>query len=175
MADTHETTADIIAWLRRPREGENTYLTLWRDEIADRLEAALKRDTKELRVEIERLKEERNYSGVRERERLRANGFAIVPKEQLERGDASKLREAMVTISKVSDDWRLYVNTMPAALDHILGLAQAALAAPPRNCDRPECATTKAAQDVWRREDGGKTAYYEWLLATATEKEGGAK
>lgn len=40
-------------------------------------------------------------------------------------------------------------------------------ATPRRNCDRPECATTKAAQDVWRKEDGGKTAYYEWLLATA--------
>ena len=38
-----------------------------------------------------------------------------------------------------------------------------------RNCDRPECATTKAAQEVWRKEDGGKTAYYEWLLATYTE------
>ena len=49
----------------------------------------------------------------------------------------------------------------------------AALAAPPRNCDRPECATTKEAQDVWRKEDGGKTAYYEWLLATSTI--GGAK
>lgn len=46
-----------------------------------------------------------------------------------------------------------------------------ALAATPRNCDRPECAVTKAAQDVWRKEDGGKTAYYEWLLATA--KKGG--
>lgn len=43
MADT-ETTADIIAWLRRPREGENAYLTLWRYEIADRLEAAHKRE-----------------------------------------------------------------------------------------------------------------------------------
>lgn len=40
---------------------------------------------------------------------------------------------------------------------------------PVRNCDRPECATTKAAQDVWRKEDGGKTAYYEWLLATSTK------
>ena len=39
MAD-NETIADIIAWLRRPRGGENAYLTLWRDEIADRLEAA---------------------------------------------------------------------------------------------------------------------------------------
>ena len=40
---------------------------------------------------------------------------------------------------------------------------------PVRNCDRPECATSKAAQDVWQKEDGGKTAYYEWLLATYTE------
>ena len=47
--------------------------------------------------------------------------------------------------------------------------AESALAAPPRNCDRPECATTKAAQEVWRKEDGGKTAYYEWLLATSTK------
>ena len=42
---------------------------------------------------------------------------------------------------------------------------------PVRNCDRPECATTKAAQDVWCNEDGGKTAYYEWLLAAATKGE----
>ena len=42
---THaETIADIIAWLRRPREGENAYLALWRDEIADRLDAAYKRE-----------------------------------------------------------------------------------------------------------------------------------
>ena len=46
-----------------------------------------------------------------------------------------------------------------------------ALSAPPRNCDRPECATTKEAQDVWCKEDGGKTAYYEWLLATSTKGE----
>ena len=47
----------------------------------------------------------------------------------------------------------------------------AALSAPPRNCDRPECATTKSAQKVWRQEDGGKTAYYEWLLETSTKGE----
>ena len=51
--------------------------------------------------------------------------------------------------------------------------AEAALSASPRNCDRHECATTKAAQDVWRKEDGGKTEYYEWLLATYTK--GGTK
>ena len=43
------------------------------------------------------------------------------------------------------------------------------LVAKARNCDRPECATTKAAQEVWRKEDGGKTAYYEWLLSTSTK------
>ena len=36
-----ETIADINAWLRRPTEGENAYLTLCRNEIADRIEAAL--------------------------------------------------------------------------------------------------------------------------------------
>ena len=40
----NETIPDIIACLRRPREGENAYLTLWRDEIANRLEAAYKRE-----------------------------------------------------------------------------------------------------------------------------------
>ena len=38
----HEPIADLVAWLRRPREGENAYLTLWREEIADRIEAACK-------------------------------------------------------------------------------------------------------------------------------------
>ena len=99
--------------------------------------------------------------------------------EQLETktevGDAAKLREALDESRRIAsglggcrlnDYWKL---------NEIVRVCDAALAAPARNCDRPECATTKAAQDVWRREDGGKTAYYEWLLATATEQEGGAK
>ena len=59
----------------------------------------------------------------------------------------------------------------PPALKEVYEIAGTALSAPPRNCDRPECATTKAAQEVWRREDGGKTAYYEWLLAISTKGE----
>ena len=38
----------------------------------------------------------------------------------------------------------------------LIAKAKQALAARPRNCDRPECATSKAAQDVWRKEAGGK-------------------
>lgn len=143
---------------------------------ADRLEATWKRDTKGLRVEIERLKEERNYSGVRERERLRANGFAIVPKEQLERGDAAKLREVCEKMLDLLTAEGFEDGGMSIELDEKQVIMwrnrfRAALSAPPRNCDRPECATAKAAQEVWRREDGGKTAYYEWLLAT--HKKGG--
>lgn len=57
------------------------------------------------------------------------------------------------------------------SLQEIKDIVDTILAAPLRNCDRPECATTKAAQEVWRKEDGGKTAYYEWLLATSTKGE----
>lgn len=100
----NETVEDIVADIRAQNQGlpEGSYalspLVCDLLSFADRLEAAYKRDTKELRVEIERLKEERNYSGVRERERLRRNGFAIVPKEQLERGDCAKLREALAEL-----------------------------------------------------------------------------
>jgi hypothetical protein len=89
-------------------------------------------------------------------------------------GDVAKLRAALRALVDVIDKcdsgsplwWHSGAKGVKPLKD-----ARAALAAPPRNCDRPECATTKAAQDVWRREDGGKTAYYEWLLATY--KEGG--
>ena len=82
-------------------------------------------------------------------------------------GNAVKMREALEEISR-----EIWESIDPFCNDdcckpkrELAKMADAALAAPPRNCDRPECATTKAAQDVWRKEDGGKTAYYEWLLA----------
>ena len=50
--DRQETIADIVAWLRRPIEGENAYLTFWRDEIADRIEAAEKREREALVKEM---------------------------------------------------------------------------------------------------------------------------
>ena len=82
-------------------------------------------------------------------------------------GDAAKLREACEAI--MSEIGGYLTDGLEVIWCSISGKtvkkARAALSAPPRNCDRPECATTKAAQDVWRKEDGGKTAYYEWLLA----------
>ena len=52
--------------------------------------------------------------------------------------------------------------------------SQAALAAPPRNCDRY---SHDEALSVWLAEkENGKNGYFdEWLYAPATEKEGGAE
>lgn len=94
-----ETPADIIAEKRRE---------------ADELEASSYKPHQFLRERIAELR--------READRLEA---AV----NRECGDAAKLREVLSTISEVSDDWRLHANTMPGALDRILELAQAALAA----------------------------------------------
>ena len=86
-------------------------------------------------------------------------------------GNAAKMRDVCANIAEYAKAASCHTDD-----SHLLGYlyqierwAESALAAPPRNCDRPECATTKAAQDVWRKEDGGKTAYYEWLLAASTK------
>ena len=67
-------------------------------------------------------------------------------------GNVAAMREALAQFVEYFDRERLVTLTKKA---------RDVLSAPSRNCDRPECATTKTAQDVWRRENGGKTAYYE--------------
>ena len=84
---------------------------------------------------------------------------------------SSKLREALSDACYAMFDFLKTQNSGYEEMAKALDKAKAALAEPPRNCDRPECAATKAAQDVWRKEDGGKTAYYEWLLAASTKGE----
>ena len=104
-----------------------------------------------------------------------AEGYAHGCEETREKssqvGNAAKLREACEAL--MSEIGGYLTDGLEVIWRSISGKtikkARAALAEPPRNCDRPECATTKEAQDVWSREDGGKTAYYEWLLAAATK------
>lgn len=89
-------------------------------------------------------------------------------------GNVSAMRDALLRILGTADHLQTRFAISKLASEEILELkqiAESAISAPPRNCDRSECATTKAAQDVWRKEDGGKTAYYEWLLATSTKGE----
>ena len=93
-------------------------------------------------------------------------------------GNAVAMREALEQIADMgeqidnrlgSSEETVYALRNERCMAHnISECARSALSAPPRNCDRPECATTKSAQDTWRKEDGGRTAYYEWLLATYT-------
>ena len=84
-------------------------------------------------------------------------------REALEKADA-----VFSLISKSA--WFIDANfSVNKAVIEAVNAIEDALSAPLRNCDRPECATTKAAQELWRKEDGGKTAYYEWLLATSTK------
>lgn len=88
-------------------------------------------------------------------------------------GNSAKMREALSDACYAMFNFLKTQNGGYEEMAEALDKAKAALAEPPRNCDRPECATTKEAQDVWRMEDGGKTAYYEWLFQQY--KEGGAK
>ena len=97
-------------------------------------------------------------------------------------GNAATMREALKQIANMgkqidyqlgSSEKTVYAFRNERCIAHnISECARADLAKPPRNCDRPECATTKSAQDTWRKENGGKTAYYEWLLATSTRRNG---
>jgi len=66
-------------------------------------------------------------------------------------GNQQKMREALVKISKIADDWSLYANTKAGALDRIYELANSALSEPPRNCDRAECGDFHSASDVFDR------------------------
>ena len=84
-------------------------------------------------------------------------------------GNAAKMREALSDACYAMFNFLKTQNGGYEEMAKALDKAKAALADTPRNCDRHECATTKAAQEVWRKEDGGKTAYYEWLLAASTK------
>ena len=88
-------------------------------------------------------------------------------------GNAAKMRDALSDACYAMFNFLKTQNGGYGEMAKALDKAKATLAVPPRNCDRPECATSKAAQDVWSREDGGKTAYYEWLLQKY--EEGGVK
>ena len=64
----------------------------------------------------------------------------------------NKLREALGKIRA-----ELWNNTIIAGKRkfELYEIADAALAAPPRNCDRPECATLEMATKTWIQEEIG--------------------
>ena len=142
MSDVNkDTIADIVAWLRRPREGENAYLTLERNEIADCIEAAEKRE-REAGAEAAQICGEIGEMVGRDASKNQSvtncNRF----------GNTAKMREALKNIVDYAKAAACHTEDahLLGYLNQIERWAEAALSAPPRNCDRPECATTKAVR-----------------------------
>ena len=95
-------------------------------------------------------------------------------------GNAAKLREAL-------DELIDYLNSLrtPDEIEHyvysnLFDICDAALAAPPRNCDR--FATADEAREAWWQEEilprvhgqkaGVELAYHKWLFAPAAQEGG---
>ena len=145
-----ETIADVVAKMLEFADTDSQ--TIGRDVLrrriqhfARRFEAAAKREVAELREDNARLRAA--LKPVLEVYISQDDNFVSVYDSRL---------DASFALNAVREAKRIY-NEGEERI------------ASPRNCDRPECATSKAAQDVWRKEDGGKTAYHEWLLATYTK------
>ena len=179
MASENETVEDIV---KRVRRDCNSYpLTTAADKmlkLVREMDAAHHREVTELKSKMNDV--------VCENEALRdACGTCGAKREVAElREDSARLRAALkpvleVYISQDDNSVSVYDGRLDAAFalnavreaKRIYNDGEERIASP-SNCDRPECATSKAAQDVWRKEDWGKTAYHEWLL---TSTKGGAK
>ena len=163
----NETIADIVSEMRQAEatwhRSEIAQLpTQYLKEWSDRIEAAAKRE-REAGAEAAQVCGEIGEM----------IGMEATREKSSRVGNAAKIREALSDACYAMFNFLKTQNGGYEEMAKALDKAKAALAATPRNCDRPECATTKAAQDVWRKEDGGKTAYYEWLLQQY--EKGGAK
>ena len=125
-----ETIADINAWLRRPIEGENAYLTLWRNEIADRIEAAEKRE-REAGAEAAQICGEIGEMVGREE----AKNKSVTDCNRLD--NEAKMREALENIAEYAKAAECHTEDahLLGYLNQIAMWAEDALSAPPRNCD----------------------------------------
>lgn len=147
-------TAKGVFWNRGELESRADDL----EDEADRLDAAHKRE--KAAIEADAL----------------AVGGIVEAARKRERGDSAKQREALKDIVRIVEQIRLLYSDFPYEIHDIARKARAALAAPPRNCDKVK--TSWEALKEWH--EGLDTAndvvrLLDWLLAPATEKEGGAK
>ncbi len=174
MADRNETMADIVAEMRGEKAAIG--LTAWglmnrvdkvQEEfrkLADRIEAAEKLDRQD------------------------AMKTAMMTKceicGRLNIVNAAKLREALERISKQEELFHRHLNNEQYAragdaiefLSEASEAAKAALAAPPRNCDR--FATLEDARNAFFADyvpdetRSSATAFAEWLMDTAAQEGG---
>ena len=116
-----------------------------------------------------------------DREILRYYAYELNAAHKHECGNAAKLREAALAI-RADILKRRSENCWYATDSDILEKIDAALAAPPRNCDRPECATLELATKTWIQEVFGPLCnnskatmadirtFDVWIYAPASEK-----
>ena len=153
-----------------------------------------------MRDEAARADMEQDYSINDAAEMMREFAWRIEAAHKRERGDCAKLREALMSIWKevyfyaIEEDKQDFAHLHEAMLEDppeykdlrnsffaIAHLVDAALSAPPRNCDR-----FASAEEAWDAYDEWVESYraegeteplneFGWLFAPATEKEGGAK
>lgn len=193
MAETQETTADIIAEKRRRadeierdcaekmRRGEMTSDQYARELVADirreadRLGAAAKRREWTHMKELE-TKDAVIQTEVAAREAEREAHKREIDELKKQVGNAAKLREAVEFIKQYFDKIDPFnINTYTFSqieVEHINEAIDAALAAPPRNCDK---FSHDEALQVWASEKGNERngCFDEWLYEIA--KDGGAK
>ena len=86
-------------------------------------------------------------------------------------GNAAAMREALDDILELIDKWRTDNMMEHWQYSQLFDIADAALAAPPRNCDRY---SHDGALSVWaaEKENGKNGCFDEWLYAPATEQKG---
>ena len=160
MTDTHETIADIIAEKRRQ---------------ADKIERNCAEMMKRGKMISDSFVRELVADIRREANRLEAA-------QKREAGDAAKLREALKAIGGLCAG---LMPTWDGAVGRIKDMAETAIAAPPRNCDlardwmrdlyahfKPPASIKREMPPEWV---DAVMAFCRWLVAPATEKEGGAK
>lgn len=108
-------------------------------------------------------------------------------------GNEAKLRETLVAVKKSIDeigassldgDPEILMMSLTQVCARLSARIDAALAAPPRNCDKfgGDYKMLHTAWFDWTGSPSGQNAdgtvkltFDEWLLASATEQEGGAK
>lgn len=96
----------------------------------------------------------------------------------------NKLREALKDIGRLVEQIHFLYSDYPSEIHEIARKVNAALAAPPRNCDAMDWRT---AWKIWREKFHPETpvgysavvkgteAFMDWFTAPAAETEGGAK
>lgn len=165
---SEKTHAEIIAEMRR------RHFDVWVSEFrsyADRLEAAHKR-------EIDEAERRANHAAMKNVSESLAIVGPLYDAESV--GDCAKLREAL---SKSCAYFAVVLNAgmfNRVHLEALLNMAKAALAAPPRNCDRyptfNDAIRALADKRGWHDAKWDSERYCilaQWLYAPAMEKEGG--